>query len=111
MKMDFLKNLPDTPKALADLIDIRDGRVVSMSLTRSDVFRMMLLAVSEKESVTAEQYPGDVLYYVLEGTMPLLKDGVSYELDAGDCMAVKAGAPHAIGGGSAFKVLQIMIRS
>lgn len=109
--MDFLKNLPDTPKALADLIGIRDGRVISMSLTRSDAIQMMLMAVSDKEAVTAEQYPGDVFYYVIEGTMPLEKDGVVYEMHAGDCMAVKAGAPHAIGGGSAFKVLQITVQS
>ena len=106
--MDFLKNVPDTPKALADLIEIRDGRVVSMSLTRSDESQMMLLAVSAGEAVTAEQYPGDMFYYVIEGTMPLLKGGETYELRAGDCMAVEAGAPHAIGGGGGFKVLQVM---
>lgn len=109
--MNFLKNLPDTPKALADLIEIREGRVISMSLTRSDELQMMLLAVSAGEAVTAEQYPGDMLYYVIEGTMPLSKDGKTYELRAGDCMAVEAGAPHAIGAGSGFKVLQVTVRS
>ena len=107
--MKFLKNLPDTPKALSDLIEVRDGRVISMSLTRSDDFRMMLLAVSDGEAVTTEKYPGDTLYYVVEGTMPLEKDGKTYELHAGDCMAVEAGMPHAIGGGGAFKALQVSV--
>ena len=105
--MNFLKNLPETPEALADLIQIRDGRVISMSLTKSDDFRMMLLAVSDGEAVSEEEYPVDTLYYVVEGTMPLEKDGVVYELRAGDCMAVEAGTPHAIGGNGAFKVLQV----
>ena len=34
--MDTLRNLPtDTPANLASLIDIREGRVVSMSLSKS----------------------------------------------------------------------------
>lgn len=109
--MKFLKNLPGTPGALADLIEIREGRVISMSLTRSDEIQMILLAVPVGEAVTAEQYPGDMFYYVIEGTMPLLKDGEAYELRAGDCMAVEAGVPHAIGGESGFKVLQVNVRS
>ena len=109
--MKFLKNLPDAPRALADLIEIRDGRVISMSLTRSDEIQMMLLAVSAGEAVTAEQYPGDMLYYVVEGTMSLSKNGKTCELHAGDCIAVEAGVPHAIGGGSGFKVLQVTVQS
>lgn len=35
--MDTLRNLPtDAPANLASLIDIREGRVVSMSLSKSD---------------------------------------------------------------------------
>lgn len=107
--MDILRNLPETPKALAGLIDIRPGRVVSMSLSRSETVQMMLMAVADGEAVTAEQYPGDVLYYIIEGTMPLERGGQTYLLHAGDCVAMPAGEPHAIGGAGAFKLLQITV--
>lgn len=54
---------------------------------------MMLLAVSEGEEVTAEQYPGDTLYYVLEGTMPLVRDGITTDLAVGDIVVVPRDIP------------------
>ena len=53
----------------------------------------MLLAVSEGEEVTAEQYPGDTLYYVLEGTMPLVRDGITTDLVVGDIVVVPRDIP------------------
>ena len=107
--MDYLKNLPESPKALAGLIDIRKGRVVSMSISRSEKCSMMLMAVSNGEEVTAEQYPGDTLYYVLEGIMPLSRDGQTFQMSAGEIIAVPRDVPHAIGGAGDFKVLQIIL--
>ena len=44
--MDTLRNLPtDAPANLASLIDIREGRVVSMSLSKSDTCQIMLLSL------------------------------------------------------------------
>ena len=107
--MDFLKNLPAEPKALADLIDIRPGRVISMNLSRNETCQMMLMAVSTGEEVTAEQYPGDTLYYVLDGVMPMDIDGQHYSLKAGQVIAVPCGKEHAIGGAGDFKILQIIM--
>ena len=107
--MNHLKNLPLEPAALASLITVRKGRVISMSLSRSESCQMMLMAVSNGEEVTAEQYPGDTFYYVLEGMMPILTDGVRQELRAGDIIAVPEGKEHAIGGAGDFKILQVIL--
>ena len=107
--MEFLKHLPEEPKALADLIEIRPGRVISMSLSSSEACRMMVMAVSQGEEVLAEEYPGDTLYYVLEGAMPLEREGETRLLRAGDIAAVPRGVPHAIGGAGDFKMLQIIV--
>ena len=51
--MDTLRNLPtDAPANLASLIDIREGRVVSMSLSKSDTCQIMLMAFGSGESVS-----------------------------------------------------------
>lgn len=107
--MDFLKNLPENPASLASLIEIRPGRVVSMSLSKREECQMMLMAVSNGEEVTAEQYPGDTLYYVLEGIMPLEMDGKRQDMKTGDVVAVPKGKAHAIGGAGDFKILQITL--
>ena len=62
-----------------------------------------------RRGVSEESYPGDTFYYVLRG------DAVAFtalptSLGAGDCMAVPAGMLHAVGGGPAFKLLQITVQ-
>lgn len=107
--MYYFKNLPENPQKLADLIKIKKGHVISMSLSKKENCQMMLLAVSKGEEVTAEQYPGDTLYYVLEGTMPLVRDGITTDLAVGDIVVVPRDIPHAIGGAGDFKILQIIL--
>lgn len=107
--MEFMKNLPEEPNALADLIEIKPGRVISMSLSKIDNCQMMLMAVSEGEEVTAEQYPGDTLYYVVEGVMPLHRDGRIFEMTKGQIAVVPKDVAHAIGGKGDFKILQMIL--
>ena len=107
--MEFLKNLPQDPMALKDMIEIRPGRVVSMSLSKSEHVSMLLMSVADDEEVTSEQYPGDLIYYVLEGSMPLQRENGTCVLREGELVAIPANEPHSIGGAGAFKLLQIIV--
>jgi quercetin dioxygenase-like cupin family protein len=107
--MNDLKNLPEHPEILADLIDIRPGRVVSMALSQKETARMTLFGFAEGEGVSEETYPCDTFYLVLEGEMPLFRGGQVHRLTAGACEAVPAGTAHAIGGEGPFKLLQISL--
>jgi quercetin dioxygenase-like cupin family protein len=107
--MDYLKHLPLDPQPLADLIAIRPGQVLSKSLSRIDNCQIMLMSVSAGEEVLSEQYPGDTLYYVLEGRMPLQRQGQTVVVQAGQAVAVPCGQPHAIGGAGEFKMLQLIL--
>ena len=109
--MDYLKNIPtDTAKGLADMIDIRPGRVVSMALSQNEDCQIMLMSFADGESVSQEQYFGDTLYCVLEGEMPLFIGEEEHLIRAGECMAVPAGVLHAVGGTKPFKILQITVQ-
>ena len=109
--MNYLRNLPvQEPKALAGLIDIAPGRVVSMALSRSEHCIMTLLAFADGESVSEEQYLGDTVYYVLEGTMPISLESRQVSVAAGQCFLVPGGTPHAVGGTEPFKLLQITVQ-
>lgn len=106
-----LRNLPtESPASLASLIDIREGRVVSMALSKSDTCQMMLMAFGDGESVSEETYFGDTLYTVLEGEMPLFIGEAKHLLKAGDSLMIPAGTPHAVGGAGSFKLLQITLQ-
>lgn len=108
--MDILRNLPTTQaRELADLITIRPGQVVSMSLARAGKTQLMLFAFAAGESVREAQYFGDALYQVVEGEMPLKTPETQTVLHAGECIAVPAGTPHAIGGAGPFKLMQMIV--
>ena len=109
--MNLLRNLPvENPGELKDMINIQPGRVVSMSLSKSDHCLMSLFAFADGESVSEEQYFGDTFYYVLEGVMPVLTEGREHRIQAGQCFMVPAGKLHAIGGTEPFKLLQITVQ-
>ena len=109
--MNTLRNLPtESPSSLASLIDIREGRVVSMALSRSDTCQMMLMAFGTGESVSEETYFGDTLYTVVEGEMPLFIGSTKHLLKTGDSLMIPAVTLHAIGGEGSFKLLQITLQ-
>ena len=96
-----LRNLPtDAAANLAQLIDIRPGQVSSMALTRNAGFDLTLLAFAPGESVSEEEYFGDVLYYLADSRIAL---------EAGQVLRVPAHVEHAVEGANSegFKLLQL----
>ncbi len=109
--MNYLRNLPtEQAEALASLVPVQPGRVVSMALSKSEHCQMVLLSFGAGESVSEESYFGDMFYYVLSGSMRLELPDSQQTLSAGECISVPAHTLHAIGGGSAFQLLQITVQ-
>jgi len=109
--MENLKNLPvDEAKILSSLIEIRPGMVISMALSKNEHCEMTLLAFGDGEGVSEEEYLGDTIYYVLEGSMPVKINEDIIMINKGECLAVEANTIHAIGGEGPFKLLQITVK-
>ena len=105
-----LRNLPtDAATSLAQMIDIRPGQVSSMALTRNAGFDLTLLAFAPGESVSEEEYFGDVLYYLVEGTACVVLPESRIVLEAGQVLRVPAHVEHAVedAGNEGFKLLQL----
>ena len=104
-----LRNLPtDTAAPLASLINCKPGQVSSRSFTRvGDAAQMTLLAFAEGESVAEECYPGDTLYYLVEGETDITLPDECILMRSGDVFCVPAGIEHAIAPRTAIKLLQI----
>lgn len=109
--MDALKNLTESPALLADLIEVRPGRVVSMALSRNPACQMTLFAFDAEESISEEAYCSDTLYYVVAGSMTLIREGQTSLMPTGSVVAIPANVPHAIGCGGPLKLLQINLNA
>lgn len=105
-----LRNISnEKAEQLSGMIESKPGQVSSMSLTRNAGFDMTLLAFASGESVSEEEYFGDVLYYVLEGALKVVFENSQILVSQGEVLKVDAHVVHAIEGldEQAFKVLQI----
>lgn len=108
-----LRNLPtDAAQALDELISIKPGQVSSMALTRDAGFDMTLLAFGPGESVSEEEYFGDVLYFVVDGVAAVVLPAGRVCVAAGEVLKVDAHVLHAVEGADdeGFKLLQINLR-
>lgn len=105
------KNLPtETAAPLASLIEAHPGQVSSMGLTRfDDPVSATLLAFAEGESVAAERYPGDTLYYLVDGTASIAFANREISMSTGDVLCVPAHVEHAVEPAGAIKLLQITL--
>ena len=106
-----LRNLPtDAPALLAGLIDEHPHQVSSMSLSRGGGASITLLAFAPGESVSEETYPGDTLYYLVEGRAQVLLPEGAVDISEGEVLRVPAGVLHGVGNvGCGFKLLQVTV--
>lgn len=108
--MENFKNLPKgKPEPLTSLITAKKNQIISMALSNSKHMQMSIYAFADKETVSEEKYFGDTMYLVLEGETQIEKEGKRYDLKTGDTFMVPAYTLHAIGGDTAFKLLQITL--
>ncbi len=110
MDKETIKNIPtETPENLAALVEPRVNQVVSMALSNSEHVYINLFSFADGEMVSEEEYSGGTIYYLLEGETIITREGRKDRLQAGDVLAVPAHILHAVGGLSAFRMLQITI--
>ncbi len=110
MQKETIKNISmETPEQLAALIAPKVNQVVSMALSNSAHVHMNLFSFADGEMVSEEKYLGTTMYYLLEGKTKITSEKKEYRLNTGDVLAVPAHVLHAVGGLSAFKMLQITI--
>lgn len=106
-----LRNIPyDAPVQLASLIEARAGQVSSMALARDGGADITLLAFASGESVSEEEYAGDTLYLLVEGSAEVVLPGSNVTMEAGEVLCVPAHTQHAVlNVGCGFKLLQLTL--
>lgn len=106
----FLKNL-DYAKVLtlASQVEYLPGQVVSKTLAQGPAFGLTLFAMPEGEGISAHKSSGDAFVLVLEGKCKISIEDEKYSLEAGKCIVMPAGRPHAVAADGNFKMLLIVV--
>lgn len=105
----ILKNI-DFEKALemASLVSYQEGQIVSRTLIQNRALSITLFAFDAGEEISAHESKGDALVYVLDGAAAITIDEKQHALNAGECIVMPAGIPHAVNARQPFKMLLIV---
>lgn len=105
-----LRNLPTgAATSLASLVEAHPVQVSSMALAGGANVGITLLAFAEGEGVSAEEYYGDTLYYLVEGKAVIVLADCSVPIQAGEVLMVPAHVMNDVEADGPFKVLQITV--
>jgi quercetin dioxygenase-like cupin family protein len=102
------KNLPVSKGVdLADLIDVEANQVVSMAIAKGNKIQAMLLGLSKGELISEEEYFGDTMYFVIEGSMSITVEGDTSILNKDQIFMVKEHRINALEALEDTKLLQM----
>jgi len=102
---------PDSPTALADLVEYQTGSVVSRVLLRSGGGTMTVFAFAEGEGLTEHMTPHEATILVLEGSVNITLGDETHSVKAGEVLHLPATVPHTLHGGRRFKMLLTLLKT
>ena len=107
---EILKNIEKAEVAkLKELVENRDGQIVSKTLVQNGAVSITLFAFADGEEISTHESDGDAFVVCLNGTGKVTIDGREYELCEGDSIVMPAKHPHAVRGISGFKMLLTVV--
>ena len=106
--MKNIKNLPDYPEYLKELIIAASHTVSSRKIITGIKCDITLLAFGEGEDKCEMCHSGEAMYLCVEGTATIKMDDTDYKIKEGQLMTIEAGMQHIICGNSDYKLLQIL---
>lgn len=110
-KNQLIKNLPfSRAVTLAELVDYREGQVVSRTLSAKPHINITLFAFDRGEEISAHTSPGDAMVQVLDGSAAISIDKQTLTIEAGQAVVMPANVPHAVLARSRFKMLLTVVK-
>ncbi len=113
-KMDkqvFIKNIPfSEPQQLAELVEYKEGRVVSRTFSQNPSLSLTLFAFDKGEGVSTHTAPGDAMVQVLDGEATVDIDGKKMTVDTGQVVVMPANVPHSVTAVKRFKMILTVVK-
>ena len=94
---------------LKELVDYREGQIVSKTLVQNKSVSITLFAFDKDEEISTHESGGDAFVTCLDGVGRLTIDGIPHELHEGESIVMPAGHPHAVYGQERFKMLLVVV--
>ena len=108
--MEYIKNIThESIVNLCDLIEIKEGQIVSCTLAQNGAVSITLFAFYKGEEISTHKSEGDAMVTVIEGTGKFTIDGKEYILNQGETIVMPAGKPHAVYGVENFKMILTVV--
>jgi quercetin dioxygenase-like cupin family protein len=99
------------PVALADLVALQPGAVVSRTLVKTGGGTVTAFAFDTGEALSEHSAPFDALVIGIEGEAEVTISKVPHRVKAGDLLRLPAGEPHALKALAPFKMLLVMVKA
>ena len=94
---------------LKELVDYREGQVVSRTLVQNLHVSVTLFSFDKGEEISTHESGGDAFVTCLDGKGKITIDGVEYILTEGQSIVMPARHPHAVFGEERFKMLLVVV--
>lgn len=99
------------PQNINQLINFREGSVVSKEIINKPSGTVTLFAFAKDQGLSEHTVPYDGLAIVTEGLAEITVSGVKHEVKTGEMFLLPANAPHSLKALQPFKMILTMIKS
>lgn len=97
-------------ESLENLVNYREGSVVSRTILKQKSGNITLFAFDKGEELSEHTTPFDAFVYIIEGEAAITISGKQQILTKGDMIIMPAGKPHAVYAQKRFKMALVMIK-
>ncbi len=94
----------------AELIDYREGSVVSREVLKKNNGKVTFFAFDQGEGLSEHTSPFDAMVQVVEGEAEITISGHPHRVKAGELIIMPATQPHALKAIQRFKMILTMVR-
>lgn len=101
---------PRGPVNLGDIVDYREGSIVSRTLVDDKSGRVVVFAFDEGTSLSEHTTPYGAIVQMLDGAADITVSGETHSIVAGELIFMSPGEPHSIVATQPFKMMVIMTK-
>ncbi|MEW6624106.1 MAG: cupin domain-containing protein [Bacillota bacterium] len=110
-KQVLIKNIPFSQAlVMQDLVDYREGAVISRTLAQRDDLSITLFAFDKGEGISAHSASGDALVYIMDGVAEITIGDEKLRASAGEVVVMPANIPHALDALERFKMFLVVVK-
>jgi len=107
----LIKNITfSEPHVLVDLVDYKQGQVISQTFAQNENISLTLFAFDIGEGLSTHAAPGDAMVQVIDGEVKLTIGGEEILAKAGEIVVMPANVPHSVKAERRFKMLLIVVK-